>query len=382
MAEPNRRIIVDGVDFRELFHFPRIFTAVFAALQPPRLLIALFMVLLLVSCGRLWDGLTGQEAFATVTELAGRSFAGLTSAIMAISLGALMIHLGRLFIDLPLVMWSEYKTFSIVYGLIFVFVMAVGGGAIARMAAQNVASHQRVPVRQALRFAMTRWVRLFIAPLMPLLAVAVVAAIIMLMGVLMLVPVLNIIGGMLYLVALLLGLLIAFLLIVYALAFLMVVPAMATEDCDGADAQQRAYGYVLSRPLHMVGYLLIALIGLTLGFFVVGLFATGVLNITPALYGIWTEDNPAMAVTAVADIFGVDRVSPEDVDARWHHVAAGWFINLWQTLIIGIVWAYVVSYFFSAATIVYLLMRRTCDGQDIEEIWQGNAYASPKPEDA
>ncbi len=383
MADPNRRIIVDGVDFRELFHFPRIFTAVLAALQPPRLLIALFMVLLLVSFGRLWDGVTGQEAFATATELAGRSFAGITSAIMAMSLGSLMLHLGRLFVELPAIVWSEYKTFSIIYGLLFVFIMAVGGGAIARMAAINVSSHQRLPVRQALKFSMTRWVRLFIAPLMPLLAVAVVAGIIMLMGVLMLVPVLNIIGGMLYLVALLLGLLIAFLLIVYALAFLMVVPAMATEDCDGADAQQRAYGYVLSRPLHMVGYLLIALIGLTLGFFVVGLFATGVLNITPALYGVWTEDNPAMVATGMADIFGTERISPEDVEnARWHHVAAGWFINLWQTLIIGIVWAYVVSYFFSAATIVYLLMRRACDGQDIEEIWQGNAYASPKPEEA
>lgn len=370
MADLDRRVIVDGVDFGQLFHFPRIFSAVFAALQPPRIIIALFMVLVLVSVGRLWDGISNGDPFATATGLAAIGFLRMTAGLFALSVTQIIDGAGVMLVQLPLTMWENYKFFSIFYGLLFVLVMAIGGGALSRMAAIQVATHQRVPVRRALQFAFTRWVRLFIAPLMPLIAAGVVALIVVVMGLLMLVPVLNIIGGLLYIIALLLGLLIAFLIIVYALAFIMVIPAMAAEDCDGADGQQRAYGYVLSKPLHMAGYLLIGLIALAIGFFVVGLFATAVLNLTPALYGAFWPKNPALAPANVATILGVEPITPGDVDANWHQATAGWFINLWQTLIISIVWAYVVSFFFSAATIIYLLMRRACDGQDMEEIWQ------------
>lgn len=372
MADMDRRVIVDGVDFKGLFYFPRIFASVFAALQPSRIVIALFMVLVLVSVGRLWDGLSGGTPFSTATTLAGRAFSSLIAGMLSLSMMDVLEGVAGLLVVLPQDMWANHKAFCIVYGLLFVLVMAVGGGALSRMAAINVASHQRVPIRQALEFAFTRWVRLFVAPLMPLIAAAVVGLIIVVLGLMMLVPVLNIIGGLLYIFALLLGLLIAFLLIIYALAFLMVVPAMAAEDCDGADGQQRAYGYVLSKPLHMVGYLLIALIGLALGFFVVSLFATTVLNLTPALYGYFWPENPALVPAKAITVFGSLSVTAEDAGANWHQTASGWFINLWQTLIISIVWAYVVSYVFSAATTVYLLMRRACDGQDIEEIWGAN----------
>jgi hypothetical protein len=36
----------------------------------------------------------------------------------------------------------------------------------------------------------------------------------------------------------------------------------------------------------------------------------------------------------------------------------------------GLVVAYVVSYLFAAATIIYLLMRRASDGQATNEIWE------------
>ena len=375
MADQDRRVIVDGVDFRELFVFPRIFSSVFAALQPARMIIALFMVLLLVSIGRLWDSIVEGDPFSEALTLAGRGFATMTGGVLSLSLAQILEGVGILLWGIPQYLWENHTFFSIIYGLLFVLIMAVGGGALSRMAAIQTATHQRVPIRRALQFAFTRWVRLFIAPLMPLLAAIVVGLIIVVMGLLMLVPVLNIIGGLLYIIVLALALLIAFLLLVYAPAFLMVVPAMAAEDCDGADGQQRAFGYVLSKPLHMAGYLLIALIGLALGFFVVSLFATTALNLAPELYGMFWEENPALAPTAAVTAFGAMPVTAEQADANWHQVTAGWLINLWQTLIISLVWAYVLSYFFSAATTVYLLMRRACDGQDIEEIWDASPSA-------
>lgn len=370
MADLDRRVIVDGVDFGQLFHFPRIFTAVFAALQPPRLMIGLFIVLVLGSIGRLWDAASSGAPFATAVTLADYGFLTITQGLFALSPQTLYQGIAILLIQLPVTLWESHKIFCIVYGLIFVIVMAVGGGAIARMAAVQMASHMRVPAFNAVQFAFTRWLRFAIAPLMPLVAAAVVALVIVIMGLLILIPGLNILGGILYIIALLLGLLIAFLLLVYALAFIMVVPAMAVEDCDGADGQQRAYGYVLSKPLHMLGYLLIGLIGLTLGYFIVSLFAGAVLSITSTLYGAFDADNPALTPTRFVPTFLTNETPAEETVARWDHRAAGWFINLWQSLVVSLVWAYVVSYFFSAATIIYLLMRRVSDGQDIQEIWE------------
>ena len=197
MADLDRRVIVDGVDFRGMFYFPRIFSSVFAGLQPSRIIIALFMVLVLVSVGRLWDSISDGAPCAESTAIAAEGFSRTMAGLTTLSVARIGRGLGTMLVQLPLTMWEQYKVFSIVYGLLFVLVMAVGGGALSRMAAINIATHQRVPVRRALQFALTRWVRLFIAPLMPLIAAVVVAIIIVVMGLLMLVPGLNILGGLL-----------------------------------------------------------------------------------------------------------------------------------------------------------------------------------------
>ncbi len=51
---------------------------------------------------------------------------------------------------------------------------------------------------------------------------------------------------------------------------------------------------------------------------------------------------------------------------------------------VDLVAAYVVAYIFTSATMMYLLMRRACDGQDIEEIWRpgltpGTLVPLPRP---
>ena len=53
----------------------------------------------------------------------------------------------------------------------------------------------------------------------------------------------------------------------------MILPAVACENCDGPDAGQKALAFVYQKPLHMLGYLLIGLIGLLLGYLFASLFA-------------------------------------------------------------------------------------------------------------
>ena len=55
MADTEKRIVVEGVEFAQLVQFPRILRAVTAAFQPGRLALGLMMIVVLMTAGRVWD---------------------------------------------------------------------------------------------------------------------------------------------------------------------------------------------------------------------------------------------------------------------------------------------------------------------------------------
>lgn len=392
MAEQSRRIIVEGVDFRQLFQFPKLFRAIPSALHPPKLLIALFMVLLLVAAGNIWDAASAARADRLVQSENGTADAALpaklhvgpfqtASTFVIVNVEQLAwstLHLSpngvrqaltNIVYRMPSTLWADHKLFTIVYGLFALIVLAIGGGAISRMTAAEFAGHERVRAREALRFSMTNWPRFVLAPLLPLAGVIVLAVLILLLGVLSNIPVLDVIAGLLYIIALFLGFLVAFLLIGYVAAVPMIVPAIACENCDAADAQQRAYAYVLSKPLHWLGYALLAAVALALGFLLVSLFAWATLNLTAGIFSAGTG-SPAADTAGGYGLFELFlRAEPISPEGALNQTTA-WLIGLWETLVLGLVAAFVVSFFFAGSTVLYLLMRRASDGQSIDEIWR------------
>ena len=477
MAEPQKRVVVDGIEFSQLFLFPRILAAVPSALQPARLLIALFMVVALIAFGRLWDQVTDatvsprglssgkvselelerhrndlrsglnrfapedhpsdsfdepselrapavlpalargyqerrgrltndadresldreysgmiarihetrpRDAFeATASHITG-GFDTIVESVLALNLSNVVEGLLNIFYLTPVALWNTQIWFLLLFGLLALLIASIGGGAIARMTACQESSGERLSVRVAMDFALERWGRLLWSLVLPLLIAAAIGMVIVLMGGFMGAPVLDVVGGVLYGLALLLGFFVAFLLIGYALGFPMLIPAVACENCDGADAMQRAYAYGVSKPLHLLGYWLIALIGASLGFLLVSLFAMLMLNLTAMLFSALT-DNPALRVAGGFELFSLSQRPLETVGGPWHSRWAASAIAFWQALTLCLVAAFVFSYFFTAATKIYLLMRRAVDGQDIEEIWRPGLVPgtlSPIPEPA
>ena len=179
------------------------------------------------------------------------------------------------------------------------------------------------------------------------------------------------------------GFVIAFLIIGYALGASLLIPAVACEKCDAADALQRAYAYVIRRPLHLLGYGLIAVLGMVLGYVLVSLFAGLIVNVTAAIVGAFTN-NSAMRVAGGFELFDLTPAVDTGIHDAWHTEWSAWLVTFWQTLIVSLVAAYVLAYYFGASTIVYLLMRRACDGQAVEEIWRrglvpGTLTPEPQP---
>ncbi len=466
VPEQTKRVIVEGVNYGQLFQFPRLLRAATAALQPGRLVIGLLMITALITFGQGWDRVVGPavspngladgkwnpvtngvahqnalknammrytsggggastatgdlETAAVLRAMASEyesKRAGLEAvqarddlardyamafedimktrphgvfealrghvagSITRVAMGVLGLNAGmvidefrRLFIDTPHLLWKDYKWFTILFGVFAIIVLALGGGAISRLQATQMANQQRLGVRESLDYSLRSFGALVSAQALPLVVLGLLCGAIVLMGVLMAAPVLDVVGGLLYGFALLLGFLVAFLLIGYVVGHPLLIPAVACENCSGADAMQRAYAYVVTRPLHLLGYWAVALIGFGLGFLLVSVVAVVMLKATANLYGTLSS-NPAMTVAGNYELFTVARQGHELPLAEWNHRWAAGLIGFWETVVLCLVGAYVISYHFSASTIMYLFMRRAADGQDVEEIWQGDAAA-------
>ncbi len=326
-----------------------------------------------------------RGAFEAAVTFATESFRDLVSTIVLVDPSQFFIAAESLFLEMPRALWRDHKAFTIVYALVLIIVLAFGGGALSRMTACEIGLEEKLRAQEGVDFSIASWRSLLLSLMLPLLIAAVLAGVLIVGGKLLMLPWIDVLGGVLYGLALLVGFGVAFLVIGYALGFSLLLPAVACENCDAADAQQRAYAYVLGRPLHLLGFGAVGLIGLAIGFVVVSFVASVLLNFTAGLIGVWS-DNTAFAAAGGASLFDLTGQTTA-LHVTWHSQVAAWFVSFWQTVVVGLVGGYVFANYFSGSTITYLLMRRACDGQEITEIWQpgqvpGTAAPMPVDQDA
>ena len=267
--------------------------------------------------------------------------------------------------ELPQLLWQGgYHWFISVYGFILIVVLCIGGGAIARMQACWHARSHRLSMNDAIDYSTRRWRALLLAIFGPAMFVAAITIVLMVMGLVLLnIPWLNLIGGLLYGISLLLGFLVAMIAVGYAACFPMLIPAIIVENCGGGEAVQRSFSYVLNRAIQFSGYLFVLIISLVLGFVVVRLVTNLTLDLTANLVGSWTFNSSLHSAGSLRD-----AVVPL-VTIAWYESTAGWLVNMWESVLHNMMIGWVFSGFFSTSTMLYLLMRRACDEQDTRDIW-------------
>jgi len=267
--------------------------------------------------------------------------------------------------ELPQLLWNGgYHWFISVYGFLLVYVLCIGGGAIARMQASQHARQQQLTIQEAIGFSFRRWRASMIAVVAPAMFVTSLSILLLLGGlILMNVPMLNLIGGILYGVALLIGRFIAVIAVGYSASFPMLIPAVMVENCSGGESVQRSYAYLFSRAMHYLGYAIVLVVSLVLGYLVIRLIATLTLDLTASLVGTWTMNSSLHAAGAIQE-----HAIPS-VGLAWYENATGALISLWETIVYDSMVGWIFSGFFSASTMMYLLMRNVCDGQPTKDIW-------------
>ncbi|MCA9291147.1 MAG: hypothetical protein KDA25_08460, partial [Phycisphaerales bacterium] len=286
-----------------------------------------------------------QGSFASTSRHVIERLHRITQGVLFLHVDDVFEATTDLFVRLPRALWRTTPMFAAVYGLIALLILAIGGGALSRMAACDFAGQERLRVRQAIDFAAGAAMRLALAPILPLVFAGLLVLLITLLGLLTTVPWLNVIGGILYGFALVLGFLATFLLLLYATGFVLLGPAVACENCDPIDALQRSYAYVLRRPLHLVAYGIVAIIGLAVGYVIVSLFAVVTLDLTALAFERLTQTR-ALAGAGGVRLWDLGGVDATPLPTSTSETATAFFIDFWQTVVVCLVAAYVFAYFF------------------------------------
>ncbi len=316
----------------------------------------------------------GRGVFSTLWNFGAARFNGATVSLLKLDIANMLAHIWLFVVGL---VWAvKYHTvYSIVYFTIVVIVICVFGGAICRCAALEFARGEKPGLTEAFRFSGAKLSSLLAAPFVPVGIILLLGSLVFFLGLMGSLP-----GGIGELVtalglgfALVIALLLVFLLTGTIVGAGLMLPAVAYEGSDGLDAISRSFMYVFSRPWAMLLYTLTATVWGTVSYLFARFFAFLVLIVTYGLLylgfscrvggagklaGLWPRPE-------FLSLIGPSTAAP----VNWLESTASFLIHLTGLFIVGLVVAFVISFYFSASTIIYALMRKGVDNVGTDEIY-------------
>jgi len=277
----------------------------------------------------------------------------------------------------PVWLMRHHALYFVLFTLLFLTIWAIFGGAIARIAAVHVARDEKLSVRAALAFSLGKFLSFVSAPLIPLVIVLIVGLVPLLAGVLSSIPyigpVFNILMGALFILLLAAGFVMTLVLLGTFGGFNLMYPTIAVEGSDSFDAISRSFSYVYARPWRMLLYTLVAIIYGALCYLFVRLFIFLMLSLTHHFVGagMWADAPSTEPLWSVMWPGPTERLS-YDIDfltLRWDQDLAAILTAFWVYLAVGMLGAFAISFYFTANTIIYYLMRHEVDATELDDVY-------------
>lgn len=427
---PAYRVRVERVDWLSLLPWVRLFGTFRMAIQPAKMLLSLLAVVLLYVGGLALDAVWGpqvlsgefmaylardadqfdawrqvqrqaaadaslqpvlQGIFETVLDVEIAAFNQMIVAATRLDFGLQALtggvdsHQGVLgalwvmIIGVPGWLLATHPGFLAGY-LLYAFLLTVLlGGAVSRLAALHAALGEPGSANDAMAFTLSRFVWLILAPVIPAATVGVVALLLALAGlVLFNAPGLDVVGGAIFGLLLVGGLVMAVLLVGLAAAGNLLMPAIAVEGTDAFDAISRSFNYVLGRPWRYVFYAAAALVYGAVTYLFLGLVIYLTLWLTQVTLDWWTFAEVGQTGMERFDaVFPSPRLGELLAPAAWSQLdgsgkIAASFVSVWVKLLIGLLPAYAFSFYFCAHTWIYLLLRESVDGTELNHVYVGD----------
>lgn len=347
--------------------WPKVLRSVGLALRPGRVLLAFVAIVAAGLClsipvpweeGRTAWQLMRSASFGALTFPAGEGIAELV--LVPLSFVVRPVLAGAAFA-------TQHPLAFAAFGLPALFVVTLFGAAISRLASADFAHGVGEPWTRALAFALGRWPALLVAVLGPLALIAGFAAINAVLGWgLLRWPGVRVVGALFYGGALLTSAVSVFLFVVYVVGWPLLLPAVICEGRgikgggpgDGIDGIQRAYAYVPTAPLRYLAFAALLVAQLYLLHWLVFWMADATVG-----FARWSAS--AMLPEEAARL----ALGSPVVDGSQSVTFAARVVEFWERIPGMLAASVVLSALFCGCTVLYLAMRRVCDGQDEHDVW-------------
>lgn len=363
-----------------------------------------------------WYEYRGPNPFSMLTTIVGGSSVDIKTEFNEFLVGTVPVLIEPLMkILLPVfkLLDPNASTLTRLYLLLAliwsVVTWAFFGGIITRIAAVQFAGKDRITLMQAVRFVATRYTNYVLSPLVPLGLIAIIVVVMALYGLLALIP--GIGDIVLYGIGMplvVLGGIVMAILLVGLIGYPLMYCTLSTEGSDTFDALSRSYNYVFQAPWSYLWYATVSIVyGAVVTLFVIfmgslmvymGKWAISqaplseytnrkpdylfiyapesfgwkelLLKGSPVeqnvvtvrdegskrLYAVYQDSNPAVATEYRKNLWLVEKIG------------AG-MTTFWLVLVFMLVIGFSYSYFWSASTMIYLLMRKKVDDTELDEIY-------------
>ncbi len=434
------------IDWPACFGFVRIFDSLRLSLQPSNLIAAFCGVFLTYMAGHLLDAVwseaslpvVGQSAAAPQTELEffltqkvdaatktakwisdqtagegevpragvftlllqhGRvTINGLTDSVIRLSPGGLIDAI-KLGVRGAAWLVCLHKLYAILFFILMVAIWGLCGGAICRSVAMRIALDERIGLGESFAYARSRFVSFALAPI-SLVAISLACAFVLWVGgwIGAIPGVGEVLVGILFIVALLVGFAVAVLIILGTVGCPLLAPVIAADNEDWTDAFIKLYTYVYRCPWRTMFYGAVAVCYGGLCVALVKLLVTVALWSVGTFMGASMNHGGAFAVDAEGEPVGIEH----KLDAMWAKPSvtedgpfygtfsetelrhASWFgrfcLKAWIYSLWGLVAAFAVSFFYSASSVIYFLLRREVDLTDIEDVYIETTTSEGEPQ--
>jgi len=364
-----------------------------------------------------WDEYRGPNPFLFVTNAIGGSASERSDSVggfISGSVPVLVEPLVKLLIPVTKIVSPGVSGLTRVYlFLVLIWSLAVWGffgGIITRLAAIQLANKGPVTFRQTIRFVANRYLNYLLAPIVPLLIIAAVVIGLFVYGLVAMFP---FVGDLLFfglgLPLILLGGAIMAVFLIGLVGYPLMYPTLSVEgdSSDTFDALSRSINYVYQAPWQYIWYWLVAILyGAAVTFFVlffaslmvyVGKWAVGL----PAS-AVWSDRKPEFLFIYAPESFGWKELLLKDSPYEVKHVSAitpldrkvdvyvpknpvldaenrreyyGYntlgarMVGLWLGLLFLMMLGFSYSFFWTASTVIYFLLRRKIDEAEMDEVF-------------
>jgi hypothetical protein len=294
-----------------------------------------------------------------------------------------------------------YLLFLILWLLI---VWAFFGGVLTRMAVLQLSGKEGGGIRESIAYVRRRYLSYLLSPLIPIAFIGFLVVCCMLFGVIHWIPgVGDIFDGLFWWLPLMAGLAMT-LALIGMIGYPMMYTTLSAEGSDTFDALSRSYNYVYESPWHYLWYAIVAIAYgalLTLFVVIVGSLTTYFAKWGVSKFPAWgsdrspeylfiyspeslgwrkllTEGSPA-AINDLGEPINQAAYSAYFDNYAWYNHVGAVMTSFWVTLVFLLVIGFSYSYFWTASTQMYLLMRKRVDETEMDEVYVEEEEAAEAP---